>query len=123
MSLSLDKNDILETISKVSGLAELETLRVQYLGKKGLLTSEMKSLSLLSFEEKKEKGRELNIFKNYFENKLSEKKTTLEKIEDLELLRFTELGYVVRMIPMSNKSISVDTKNDVKKVEKILLKK
>ena len=51
------------------------------------------------------------------------KKSTLEKIEDLELLRFIELGYVVRMIPMSNKSISVDTKNDVKKVEKILLKK
>ena len=51
------------------------------------------------------------------------KKSTLEKIEDLELLRFTELGYIVRMIPMSNKSISVDTKNDVKKVEKILLKK
>ena len=51
------------------------------------------------------------------------KKTTLEKIEDLELLRFIELGYVVRMIPMSSKSISVDTKDDVKKVEKVLLKK
>ena len=42
MSLSLDKNDIEKKISKVSGLAELEALRVQYLGKKGLLTSEMK---------------------------------------------------------------------------------
>ena len=48
MSLSLDKNDILEKINKVSGLRELEILRVQYLGKKGLLTSKMKSLSLLS---------------------------------------------------------------------------
>ena len=79
MSSILDKNDIATKIDKISNLVELESLRVQYLGKKGLLTSEMKSLSLLSFEEKKEKGRELNIFKNYFENKLSEKKTTLEK--------------------------------------------
>ena len=62
MSLSLDKNGILEKINKVSGLAELETLRIQYLGKKGLLTSEMKSLSLLSIKEKKGKGQKLNIF-------------------------------------------------------------
>ena len=45
------------------------------------------------------------------------KKTELEKIEDLELLRFIELGYIVRMISMSSKSISVDTKNDVSKIK------
>ena len=48
------------------------------------------------------------------------KKTKLENIEDLELLRFIELGYKIRMIKMSSKSISVDTIKDVKKVEKIL---
>ena len=48
------------------------------------------------------------------------KKTKLEKIEDIELLRFVELGYRVRMISMSNKSISVDNYEDVKKVEKFL---
>ena len=80
MSLSLDKNDIEKKISKVSGLAELEALRVQYLGKKGLLTSEMKSLSLLSVEEKKEKGQKLNIFKTLLENELSNKKYIIENL-------------------------------------------
>ncbi len=51
------------------------------------------------------------------------KKTLLEEIEDLELLRFSELGIKVKMIPMSNKSISVDTKKDIKIVENILKQK
>ena len=42
MSLSLGKNDILREISKVSSLSELDALRVQDLGKQGLLTVEMK---------------------------------------------------------------------------------
>ena len=63
MSLSLDKNDIEKKISNVSSLKELEVLRVQYLGKKGLLTSEMQSLYLLSVEEKKGKGQKLNFLK------------------------------------------------------------
>tara|TARA_B100000287_G_scaffold396513_1_gene412223 strand:+ start:756 stop:1475 length:720 start_codon:yes stop_codon:yes gene_type:complete len=48
------------------------------------------------------------------------KKTPLEKLEDCELLRFLELGYEIKMIKMSTKSISVDLKEDVKKVEKFI---
>tara|TARA_A100001015_G_C14914932_1_gene681952 strand:- start:96 stop:821 length:726 start_codon:yes stop_codon:yes gene_type:complete len=44
------------------------------------------------------------------------KKTPLEKIEDLELNRFIEIGHKVKMIKLSNKSIAVDTKDDLKKV-------
>ena len=46
------------------------------------------------------------------------KKTPLESIEDCELMRFIELGYEVKLIKMSNKSISIDTKKDLKKVLK-----
>ena len=49
-------------------------------------------------------------------------KTLLESKEDCELIRFLELGHEVKMINMSNKSISVDTKKDIAKVEKILKK-
>ena len=80
MSLSLDKNDIEKKISEVSSFAELEVLRVQYLGKKGLLTSEMKLLSSLSVEEKKEKGQKLNILKNFLEDKLLNKKNIIESL-------------------------------------------
>ena len=51
---------------------------------------------------------------------IMEKKTPLEKLEDCELLRFLELGYEIKMIKMSTKSISVDLKEDVKKVEKFI---
>ena len=61
MSSGLDKNDIATKISKINTLSELESLRIQYVGKKGILTSEMKLLSTLNDEEKKEKGQYLNL--------------------------------------------------------------
>ena len=80
MSSTLDKNDIANKIDKASSLDKIEELRIYYLGKKGLLTSEMKSLSLLSIEEKKEEGQKLNILKNFLENELSRKKNIIKKI-------------------------------------------
>ena len=61
MSSTLDKSGITNKIDKISSLAKLEELRVHYLGKKGLLTSEMKSLSSLSIEEKKRKRTEIKF--------------------------------------------------------------
>ena len=46
------------------------------------------------------------------------KKTPLEKIEDCELLRFLEIGYEIKMIKMSDKSIAVDTKKNLNEVIK-----
>lgn len=45
------------------------------------------------------------------------KKTTLEGIEDIEILRFLELGWDVRMLELSKESISVDTYEDIIKVQ------
>lgn len=47
------------------------------------------------------------------------KKTELEDIEDIEILRFLELGYDVKMIQLSNDSIAVDVPEDI---DKVLLK-
>jgi len=47
-------------------------------------------------------------------------KTELENLEDIEILRFLELGYDVRMIELSADSVSVDTPEDVRKVKEIL---
>jgi len=58
----------------------------------------------------------LNVFKSV------NKKTPLEKLEDCELLRFLELGHEVKMIKMSNKSVSVDTKENLAEVIKIIKK-
>ncbi len=48
------------------------------------------------------------------------KKTPMEVIEDIEILRFLELGYEVNMINVSSASIAVDFPEDVKKVENAL---
>ena len=77
MSSTLNKSDIAKKIDKVSSLAELEELRVHYIGKKGLLTSEMKSLSSLSIKEKKEKGQKLNLTKTFLEIELLKKKDSI----------------------------------------------
>jgi 3-deoxy-manno-octulosonate cytidylyltransferase (CMP-KDO synthetase) len=58
----------------------------------------------------------LNVFKSV------NKKTPLEQLEDCELLRFLELGHEVKMIKMSNKSVSIDTKENLAEVIKIIKK-
>ena len=47
-------------------------------------------------------------------------KTPLENEEDIEILRFTEMGYEVRMLELSQNSIAVDNPEDVDKVVKKL---
>jgi 3-deoxy-manno-octulosonate cytidylyltransferase (CMP-KDO synthetase) len=49
-------------------------------------------------------------------------KTMLEEIEDIEILRFLELGYDVKMIELSDESIAVDVPEDIEKVMKRLSK-
>ena len=49
-----------------------------------------------------------------------QRKTKLEQIEDIEILRFLEIGYDVRMIEMTKDSIAVDIPEDVEKVLKTL---
>jgi len=47
-------------------------------------------------------------------------KTPMESIEDIEILRFLELGIDVHMVEMSSDSVAVDTQDDVVKVESII---
>lgn len=47
-------------------------------------------------------------------------KTPLEAIEDIEILRFLELGFDVRMITVSDSAIAVDVPADVARVEQAL---
>lgn len=56
-----------------------------------------------------------NILLNLKKNK---NKTPLEKIEDIEILRFLENGITVKMLKLSGNSFAVDTFDDLKKVLK-----
>ena len=51
------------------------------------------------------------------------KKSPVEKIEDIEILRFFDYGIKIKMVKLNSNSVAVDELEDVKKVEKILKKK
>ena len=87
MSIKLDKQIILEELKLISSIDSLEALRIKYLGKKGLISLEMKSLSSLSIDEKKIKGQELNTFKSFFEKEIQNKRNKIETSSINEKLR------------------------------------
>jgi len=81
MSLSVDFEDIKKKIENCKTLQELEVIRLEYLGKKGLLPSEMKLLSNLPIDQKKIKGQELNKLKTFIEVSVNDHKILIENAE------------------------------------------
>ena len=55
--------------------------------------------------------------------KIFNKKTDLEKIEDIEILRFLEHGMKIKMVKLSKNSIAADTPSDLRKVVSYLNQK
>jgi phenylalanyl-tRNA synthetase alpha chain len=71
----------LAAITQAATVKALEEVRVQYLGKQGLLTAELKTLGSLSAEERKAKGAEVNAIKEAITEAIESKKSTLEREE------------------------------------------
>ena len=51
------------------------------------------------------------------------KKTTTERLEDIEILRFFDLNKKIKMVKTTPGNLAVDEEKDIKKVEKLLKKK
>ena len=81
MSLSVDTVDIKKKIDNCKTLQELEVIRLEYLGKKGLVPSEMKLLGKLPIDQKKIKGQELNKLKTFIEVSINDQKILIENTE------------------------------------------
>jgi|TARA_Y100000310_G_scaffold340266_1_gene435409 3-deoxy-manno-octulosonate cytidylyltransferase (CMP-KDO synthetase) len=60
---------------------------------------------------------ELNKYYSY------KRKSTIEKLEDIEILRFFDLNKKIKMIKITSGNIAVDEKDDINKIEKLLKKK
>ena len=71
-------NEATLEINQAATLAELQETRVKYLGKKGLLTAELKTLANLTPDEKRIKGAALNILKNELETLFDARETALK---------------------------------------------
>ena len=68
-------------LSKIENVADLEGIRVSYLGKKGSITDLLKGMKDLSNEEKKAFGQDVNILKNEATNRIAEKMQELKEKE------------------------------------------
>ena len=68
----------LNDIDDCNEAENLESVRVKYFGKNGIVTLELKSLSSLSSDEKKKVGQSLNLLKKNFFEKFEIKKKEIE---------------------------------------------
>ena len=67
-----------EQISSASNLASLDQIRVQYLGKAGLITEQLKQLGQLPAEERKAAGQEINLAKQSLANAIDLRRDSLQ---------------------------------------------
>ena len=68
-------------LAKIENSAELESIRVQYLGKKGSVTDLLKGMKELSNDERKALGAKVNELKGAVANKIAEKTAELKEKE------------------------------------------
>ena len=68
-------------VSAAASVAELDSLKVEYLGKKGSVTALLKSMGKLSVEEKKSFGSEVNALKEYATEAIAARAAQLQALE------------------------------------------
>ena len=80
MSASIEEilTQALQALAHAKDLAELDQVRVNYLGKKGLFTQHMKELGNMDPEQRKSVGQVINTAKNSFQETLDDRKHALE---------------------------------------------
>jgi len=70
-----------QAIQQSQDLKVLEQLRIDYLGKKGVITAQLKQLGKLAADERPAVGEKINIAKQAVHAVLEQKKTSLKTIE------------------------------------------
>jgi len=75
------KNSFLEESKSATSVAKLQQLRIKYLGKKGLVTSKLKILSIISPELRPAYGKAINEVKDYVEEEINRLEALLKKEE------------------------------------------
>lgn len=73
------KNQATQAIAQADSMTALEAIRIEYLGKKGQLTEILKSLALLSAEEKPKMGQLINLVKREISEQIDDKMSLLKE--------------------------------------------
>ena len=113
MSLPVDAVDVKKRIEECKSLQDVESIRLEYLGKKGLIPSEMKLLGKLSIDERKLKGQELNKLKTLVEETVNNQKTNISRSIPLaDKFIFQEDSSPFNVTPKGHISLSNSTSNN-----------
>ena len=115
----LDKQyEILQSITQIQSIKDLEELRVDLLGKNGSLTNSMKDIANLSIEQKKDLGAKLNSLKNtvtlaiveqkdFLVNKEIEQKLLNEKLDITQPIRTKKIGKIHPITQVTQEVINI----------------
>lgn len=83
------KEKFVSELDKIDNLADIENIRVSYLGKKGSVTDLLKGMKELSNDERKAFGQKVNELKGLVNEKITEKTNELKEKEiqkEIELM-------------------------------------
>jgi phenylalanyl-tRNA synthetase alpha chain len=96
------KEKFVSELDKIDNLADIESIRVSYLGKKGSVTDLLKGMKELSNDERKAFGQKVNELKGLVNEKITEKTNELKEKEiqkEIELMPEFDLS----MPPVMNR--------------------
>jgi phenylalanyl-tRNA synthetase, alpha subunit len=107
--LELIKSQVTDQLADVTTAADLENLRIKYLGKKGELTSVLRGMGALSAEERPVIGQLANEIREYIETVIDRKSETIEaeilntrlKTERIDVTMPAKQKRVGKLHPMS----------------------
>lgn len=91
MEIQKLKKEILDKIKEVKNLVDLEQLRIEIMGRKGIIAKEMQKMKDLSQAERPIFGKMINEIKDIFEKSLNEKIEFLQNQQLLEKISQEEI--------------------------------
>ncbi len=94
------KEKFVSELDRIDNLADIENIRVSYLGKKGSVTDLLKGMKELSNDERKAFGQKVNELKGLVNEKISEKTQELKEKEiqkEIELMPEFDLSMPPKM--------------------------
>ena len=93
------EKQIEEKITNATTLDDLNSIRVEVFGKKGLITNHLKSLTELPENERKEKGKKINNVKNKINTLLQQKNKNLSDSEISQKLQKEQVDITLSTRP------------------------
>ena len=94
-----------EELARARTLAELEEVRIRYLGKKGVVTRALAELGRLPPEERPEFGRQANLLREALEQAVSRRREEIEREEEARRLREEQVDVTLPGVPVRRGSL------------------